>query len=222
MAHVALTARKRTEFGNGPTRRLRRQGLVPGVVYQPGSPSMAFALSERELRRALAEGRTSVVDLTVEGDHARPVLLKDWQLDPVRGDVLHVDFQEVDLTQEVEAPVAITLVGSSIGVREGGVLDQPLREVIVRALPDALPDHLELDVSELDVGDSISVEGLTAPEGIEIVTEPETVVASVLAPTVEVEEEEEPEEGEEAEEGAEAAEGEEAPAGEPQGTDSEE
>lgn len=221
MAHVALTARKRTEFGNGPTRRLRRQGLVPGVVYQPGSPSMAFALSERELRRALAEGRTSVVDLTVEGDHARPVLLKDWQLDPVRGDVLHVDFQEVDLTQEVEAPVAITLVGSSVGVREGGVLDQPLREVIVRALPDALPDHLELDVSELDVGDSISVEDLTAPEGVEIVTEPEIVVASVLAPTVE-EEPEEPEEGEEAEEGAEVAEGEEAPAAEPQDTDSEE
>ena len=116
MAHVALTAQKRTEFGNGPTRRLRRRGLVPGVVYQPGSPSMAFTLSERELRRAIAEGRTGVIDLTVEGDHARPVLLKDWQLDPVRGDVLHVDFQEVDLTQEVEAPVQIVLVGSSVGV----------------------------------------------------------------------------------------------------------
>ena len=148
MAHVALTAQKRTEFGNGPTRRLRRRGLVPGVVYQPGSPSMAFTLSERELRRAIAEGRTGVIDLTVEGDHSRPVLLKDWQLDPVRGDVLHVDFQEVDLTQEVEAPVQIVLVGSSVGVRDGGVLDQTLREVLVRALPDALPDHLELDVSE--------------------------------------------------------------------------
>ena len=163
MAHVALTAQKRTEFGNGPTRRLRRQGLVPGVVYQPGSPSTAFSLSERELRRAIAEGRTGVIDLTVEGDRSRPVLLKDWQLHPVRGDVLHVDFQEVDLTQEVEAPVAVVLVGSSVGVRDGGVLDQTLREVQVRALPDALPDHLELDVSELAVGDSISVEGLSAP-----------------------------------------------------------
>jgi len=213
MAHVALTAQKRTEFGNGPTRRLRRRGLVPGVVYQPGSPSMAFTLSERELRRAIAEGRTGVIDLTVEGDHARPVLLKDWQLDPVRGDVLHVDFQEVDLTQEVEAPVQIVLVGSSVGVRDGGVLDQTLREVLVRALPDALPDHLELDVSELAVGDSITIEGLSAPEGVEIVTEGEIVVASVIAPTVV----EEPEEPEELEEGEEGVEGEEAPAAEPEG-----
>jgi large subunit ribosomal protein L25 len=221
MAHVALSAQKRTEFGNGPTRRLRRQGLVPGVVYEPGKPSLAFSLPARELRRILAEGRTAVIDLTVEGDHARPVLLKDAQLDPVRGDVLHVDFQEVDLTQEVEAPVQIVLVGSSLGVREGGVLDQPLREVVVRALPEALPDHLELDVSELTVGDSVTVAGLAAPEGAEIVSDPETVVASVIAPTVVEEPEEEEEELVEGEavEGAQAEEG---PADEPQGTDSEE
>ena len=207
MAHVALTAQQRTEFGNGPTRRLRRQGLVPGVVYQPGSPSLAFALPDRELRRVLAEGRTGVIDLTVEGDHTRPVLLKDWQLDPVRGQVLHVDFQEVDLTQEVEAPVQVVLVGTPVGVREGGVLDQTLREVVVRALPDALPDHLELDVAELTIGDSAGVAALLAPEGVEIVTDPETMVASVVAPSEVVEEEpevEELEEGaEELEEGAE-------------------
>lgn len=213
MAHVALTAHTRTEFGNGPTRRLRRRGLVPGVVYQPGSASLPFALDERELRRALGEGRTSVIDLTVEGDHARPVLLKDVQADPVRGAVLHVDFQEVDLTQEVEAPVQVALVGSSVGVRDGGVLDQPLREVVVRALPDSLPDQLELDVSELSVGDSITVAGIAAPEGVEIVTDPETVVASVIAPTVVVEEEEEAVEGE-LEEGEAPAEG---PAAESEG-----
>ncbi len=176
-------------------------------MYQPGSASLAFALPERELRRALAEGRTGVIDLTVEGDHARPVLLKDWQLDPVRGDVLHVDFQEVDLTQEVEAPVQIVLVGSSVGVRDGGVLDQTQREVVVRALPEALPDHLELDVAELSVGDSITVAGILAPEGVEIVTDPEIVVASVIAPSEVIEEEPEEElEGEEVapdEEGAE-------------------
>jgi large subunit ribosomal protein L25 len=219
MAHVALSAQKRTEFGNGPTRRLRRGGHVPGIVYQPGSPSLAFALPERELRRVLAEGRTGVIDLSVEGESTRPVLLKDWQLDPVRGDVLHVDFQEVDLTQDIEAPAQIVLVGSSIGVREGGVLDQTLREVLVRALPEALPDHLDLDVSELNVGDSITVAGLVAPEGVEIVTEPETVVASVIAPTVEPEEE--PEELEEGEEGEALEEGE-APAEESEGSDSEE
>jgi large subunit ribosomal protein L25 len=221
MAHVALTAQKRTEFGNGPTRRLRRGGLVPGVVYQPGSPSLAFTLPERELRRVLAEGRTGVIDLTVEGDRARPVLLKEWQVDPVRGDVLHVDFQEVDLTQEVEAPVQVLLVGSSVGVRDGGVLDQPLREVIVRALPDALPDHVELDVTELTVGDSITVEGIAPPEGVVIVTDPETVVASVIAPSEVIEEEPEVEE-EELEEAEEGAPAEEAPPAESEGEAAEE
>lgn len=185
MAHVTLTAQERTEFGNGPTRRLRKQGLVPGVVYQPGGPSLALALPDRDLRRAMAEGRTGVIDLTVGTGRARPVLLKDWQLHPVRGEVMHVDFQEVDLTQEVEAPVLITLVNTPVGVRDGGVLDQPLREVVVSALPDALPDHIELDVEGLQVGDSITVEQITAPAGVTIVSDPETVVASVVAPTVE-------------------------------------
>ena len=206
MAHISLNAQERTEFGDGPARRLRRKGLVPGVVYQPGSPSLALSLPDRELRRALAEGRTAVIDLTIDGSGARPVLLKDWDLHPVRGNVLHVDFQEVDLTVEVEAPVSVVLVGVPAGVKEGGVLDQTLREIVVRALPDTLPDHLEIDVSEMDIGSSTSVADITAPAGVTIVTEPEIVVASVVAPSVEVVEE--PEEGEELVEGEEPVEGE--------------
>ncbi len=192
MAHVSLTAQPRTEFGNGPARRLRQQGLVPGVVYQSGGPSLALSLSDRELRRALHEGRTGVIDLVIGDAPARPVLLKDCQLHPLHLDVVHVDFQEVDLTQTIEAPVQIVLVGTAIGVRDGGVLDQPLREVVVSALPDSLPDHIEIDVSELNVGDSVTVGELSAPEGVEIVTDAETVVASVVAPSeVIIEEEEE-------------------------------
>ena len=183
MAHVSLTAQPRTEFGNGPARRLRQQGLVPGVVYQPGGPSLALSLSDRELRRALHEGRTGVIDLVIGDAPARPVLLKDWQLHPLHLEVVHVDFQEVDLTQTIEAPVQITLSGIPVGVREGGVLDQPLREVIVSALPDSLPDHIEIDVAELNVGDSVTVAELHAPEGVTIVTDSETVVASVVAPS---------------------------------------
>jgi large subunit ribosomal protein L25 len=108
----------------------------------------------------------------------------------VRGDVMHVDFQEVDLTQEIEAPIPLMLVGSAVGVREGGVLDQPLREVIVSALPDALPDHLEVDVSELNVGDSVSVGQIAPPAGVVIVTDPETTIASVVAPSAVIVEEE--------------------------------
>jgi large subunit ribosomal protein L25 len=197
MAHVSLTAHERTEFGNGPARRLRKAGLVPGVVYQVGGPSLALSLPDRELRRAMAEGRTGVIDLRIGDGEARPVLLKDWQLHPVKLDVMHVDFVQVDLTQEIEAPVAITLTGDAIGVRDGGVMDQPLREVVVSALPDDLPDHIELDVAALQIGESVTVADLTAPTGVAIVTDPESVIASVVAPTVEApaEEEVEGEEG---------------------------
>lgn len=189
MAHVALHAHARTEFGNGPTRRLRQQGMVPGIVYQPGGPSLTLALPGRDLRKALNEGRTGVIDLVIGDEPARPVLVKDWQLHPVHLAVLHVDFQQVDLTQEVEAPVQITLTGNAVGVRDGGVLDQPLREVVVSALPDSLPDHIEVDVSELTIGSSVAVGDITAPEGVTIVTDPETVVASVVAPSSDVGEE---------------------------------
>ena len=183
MAHVALSAQQRTQLGNGPTRRLRREGLVPGIIYQPGGPSLTLAVHARELRRALADGgRTGVIDLTLADDKTRPVLVKDWQLDPVRGDVTHIDFQEVDLKQEVTTTVALTLVGTPVGVREGGVLDQTMREVEVSALLDSLPDQIEMDVSELDVNSSVSVADLTAPAGVTIVSDPGTVIASVVAP----------------------------------------
>jgi large subunit ribosomal protein L25 len=189
MAHVSLTAQPRTELGNGPTRRLRRQGLVPGVVYQPGGPSLPLSLPGHDLKRTLAEGRTGVIDLVVGDAAATPVLVKDWQLHPVRGDVMHVDFQQVDLTQEIEAPIPVALVGQSVGVRDGGVLDQPLREITVSALPDSLPDLIEVDVSELGIGDSLTVADVTAGPGVTITSDPETVVASVVAPTVAVEDE---------------------------------
>jgi large subunit ribosomal protein L25 len=204
MAHVSLTANARTEFGNGPARRLRKAGLVPGVVYQAGGSSLALSLPDRELRRAMAEGRTGVIDLRIGDGEARPVLLKDWQLHPVRLDVMHVDFVQVDLTQEIEAPVAITLVGDAVGVREGGVMDQTLREVVVSALPDSLPDHIELDVVALQIGESVTVADLAAPAGVTIVTDPETLVASIVAPTVEAAPTDE-EEGEGAEGAAPAA-----------------
>ena len=201
MAHVSLTAQPRTEFGNGPARRLRQQGFVPGIVYQPGKPSLALSLSDRELRRAIQEGRTGVIDLVIGDAPARPVLLKDWQLHPLHLEVVHVDFVEVDLTQTIEAPVQITLAGVPVGVREGGVLDQPLREVIVSALPDSLPDHIEIDVAELTVGDSVTGADLRAPEGVTIVTDPETVVASVVAPSEVIVEEAEAVEVDEVEDG---------------------
>lgn len=201
MGHEQLSANERTSIGNGPTRRLRREGRVPGILYQKGSDSIALAFDERELRRALSgSGRTSVIDVAVDGTTPRPVVLRDWQLDPVRSHVLHVDFEQVDLSVEVEMSVPLHLVGTATGVREGGVLDQVLTELTVSALPDRIPDSIDFDVSDLDVGSSITVGDLTAPEGVEITADAEHVVASVTLPSQEpvetVEAEEEAEEGE--------------------------
>ena len=218
MAHTKLAANARTETGSAASRRLRRKGLVPGVLYQSGGESLAFSLDERELRRFLhADGaRTSVVDITIGDGTPRPALIKEWQLEPVRGAILHVDLQQVDLTVSIQAPVSLVLVGNPVGVRDGGVLDQPVREVTVEGLPDALPDTIEFDVSGLATGDTAHVSDLTAPEGVAIVDDPETVIASVTLPTA-IEEEPEEEAAEPVEgapaEGAEGAAGEGEPSG---------
>jgi large subunit ribosomal protein L25 len=211
MPNLKLTANPRTETGSRASRRLRREGLVPGVVYGKGNQATAFVVEDREFRRLLREGaRGHLVDLTVGDDTAVPTLLKELQRDPIRGDLIHIDLQEVDLTATVDSPVPVVLTGSAVGVREGGVLDQTLREIVVRALPSDLPEAFELDVSELDVGDTVNVSDLVAPEGVEVLGDPEASIASITLPRAAVEEEEVPEEEAEELEGEEVAEGEEA------------
>ena len=201
---LIVTQRERT--GSRETRRLRKEGIVPGVLYGTGEP-VAIAVAERELRRALtgAGGLHSILDVEIDGvGKTHPSILKDYQLDNVRGGVTHVDLQEVRLDRAITASVAVTLVGgeNSPGVREGGVLSQPLRELSVEALPLEIPEHLDLDVSGLAIGDALRVADVRVPEGVKVLDEPETTVASVMAPTRVVEE------VPEAEEGAEGAEGE--------------
>jgi large subunit ribosomal protein L25 len=152
--HVQLKATPRTVFGTSYTRRLRAAGLVPGVLYKSGEDSIAFTLPERDINRALhgGHGKTAVFQIAVDGHPTVPALLKDWDLNPVRGSLIHVDFQQVDLLQEVETSVPLVLNGIAVGVRDGGVLGQPVHEVVVRALPDAIPDGVEVDVSALEAG----------------------------------------------------------------------
>jgi large subunit ribosomal protein L25 len=190
--HIQLTVEPRADFGSAATRRLRKTGLVPGILYQKGEASLPFQLPEHDLRKLLrSEGvRTSVVDVIVGSGKSHPALFRDWQIDPVRGAILHVDMAEVDLTATIQADVAIVLVGTPVGVREGGVLDQPVHALTVEALPDSLPDQIELDVSELEVGSTLHVSDLSVPDGVRIVDDLELVVASVThASAVEVDEE---------------------------------
>jgi large subunit ribosomal protein L25 len=212
-----LTVQKRERLGTRETKRLRRQGFIPGVLYGRGEP-VAFRVAERELRRALTgpAGLHSILDVEVDGGSSHASILKEYQQDKLRGHIIHVDLQEVRLDQTIQATVSVHLIGGddAPGVREGGVLSQPLREIQVEALPLEVPEHIDLDVSHMVVNDTLRIGDITVPEGVTLLDDPETVVATVTAPTREVEPE--PVEGEEGElaEGEEpAAEGEEAAEG---------
>src|SRR5919202_4441074 len=202
---VKLSVRERESRGSAESRRLRRNGEVPGVLYGRGKPPHAICVEERELRRALTGdgGLHSILDVTLEGQKtAHPSILKEYQVDPVRGRVIHVDFQEVRLDQPIQAQVVVELVGDPQGVKEGGVLSQVSREVTVEALPMEIPERLELDVTGMAIGDTLRLADLPAREGVTFVDDPEeTVLATVTLPTREVEPEEVTEEGEEVPEG---------------------
>jgi large subunit ribosomal protein L25 len=203
---IRLVVSAREEKGSRESRRLRKQGLVPGVLYGKATPSQAISVEERELRRALTgdAGLHAILDVVVDGaGTAHPSVLKDYQLDALRGRITHVDLQEVPLDQPIQTTVAVALVGDSPGARAGGVLSQVAREVQVEALPMEIPEHIELDVSGLELNATARVADLPQLPGVTYVDDPDLVVATVTAPTrEEVVEAEVPEEAPEG--GAEA------------------
>ena len=214
---VKLQVRSRDGRGSAASRRLRAEGFVPGVLYGDGKAAHPFAVPERELRRVLTgeHGLHAILDVILEGQQqTHHAVLKDYQLDPTRARLLHIDLHEVRLDRAIQAQVVVELVGESEGVKEGGVLSQVNREVTVEALPMEVPDRLELDVSALTIGDSLRISDLSVPEGVKILSDPEAVLASVTPPTkVELPEEVVAEE----EEAAELAEGEVPPEEQPEG-----
>jgi large subunit ribosomal protein L25 len=182
---------QREGLGSAESRRLRKEGLIPGVLYGNGEP-VAISIAERELRRALtgAAGLHSILDVEIDGKgETHASILKEYQVDPVRGGVTHVDLHEVRLDKPIQASVSVQLIGgdNAPGVREGGVLSQPLREVTVEALPLEIPEHLELDVSGMEIGATLRISDLATPEGSTLLDDPEMVVATVTAPTKVVE-----------------------------------
>lgn len=202
-----LEVKERELLGSPESRRLRKQGFVPGVLYGK-EEARAIVVEERSLRAALTtdSGLHAVLDVVVDGTGAvHPSILKDYQRDPIRGHVAHVDLQEVRLDQPIHAVVQLHLVGGedAPGVREGGVLSQPATTVNVEALPMEVPESIEVDVSGMEMGDALRLEHIQAPEGVTLLDDPhETVLATVTAPTREVEPEETAEEAAEGEGGA--------------------
>jgi large subunit ribosomal protein L25 len=170
------------------TRRLRRSGQVPGILYGGGADALPFAVDERELRHALA-ARGAVVELEHDGS-ATPAVLKDAQRHPVRGQTLHVDFLRVRLDVAIHAVVALELVGAddAPGTKEGGVLEHVTREVNIEALPTDIPERLELDVSQMEVNDTLFLSSVTAPAKVTILDDvEETVVATLTPPRLQAE-----------------------------------
>jgi large subunit ribosomal protein L25 len=209
---VKIEVKERETRGSAAARRLRRDGMIPGVLYGRGKNPQVFCVAERELRRALtgAGGLHAILDVVVEGQKtSHPSILKDYQQDVISGRLAHIDLQEVRLDQPIQAQVVIELVGEAAGSIEGGVLSQVTREINVEALPLEVPERIEVDVSPMQMGDTLRLADVAVQEGVTFLDDPEeTVVATVTVPTQIVEPE--PEE-EELEEGVELAEGEEAP-----------
>ena len=205
----------RAVLGSAESRRLRRQGLIPGVLYGREQAPVAISIPERSLRSALTTsgGLNAVLDVVVDGGKIHSSVLKEYQQHPVKGLITHVDLQEVRLDQPIHATVPLTIHGEPVGVKEGGVLTQVTNEVNVEALPMEVPEHLEADVSEMAIGDTLRLSALRPPEGVKLLDDlEETVIATVTQPMRE--EEPEPVEGEEGAEGEAAAEGEEGAAAE--------
>jgi large subunit ribosomal protein L25 len=187
MERITINAEKREEFGKGASRGLRRKNMIPAIIYRGGG-SLPIKFSKKELAQFIntIAGEQAMVNLQFADGESRLALMKDYQIDPIKGELLHADFFEVSLTEEVKVTIHITAVGESIGVkRDGGILQYLLREIEVECLPDKVPGHVEIDISGLEIGQSVRISDLKLGEGIKILNDPEEVIVNIIAPAVE-------------------------------------
>ena len=185
MDKVTLVVQPRDTTGSRSARRLRGEGMIPGVLYGHGKDATLFAVDPHDLRLALTTpaGRHAVLDVTIEGHkRAHKAIIKDMQLHHVRPAITHLDLQEIRLDETIETTVAVHFEGEAEGVKSGGMLDESTREVNIRGLVTSIPEHLVIDISGLDINDTAKVGDLTIPEGIEILNDPEEVLCSILPP----------------------------------------
>ncbi|UCG62986.1 MAG: 50S ribosomal protein L25/general stress protein Ctc [Candidatus Zixiibacteriota bacterium] len=209
MREVSLAASSRATFGKGPARRSRKEGNIPAVVYGPEISPLPIVLSEKAFRAAVKEasGTSAIINLEVDGK-ASKVIIRDIQRDPVTSHVVHVDFHAIRMDKALHLSIPVRFVGVARGVKtDGGILQTTMREVDISCLPSDIPEHIDVDVSDLGIGDAIHVRDLSVPNA-KILDEPQRTVVVVAAPTVvkvETPEEEAAEELAEGEEAAEAA-----------------
>lgn len=186
MEKITLAAQVRERTGKGVARKLRQRGLVPAVIYGKGREPQALVVDPQEVKNYLAGN--IILDLDIEGLGKLPAMIKDVQKDVISGDLKHVDFLHISMDEKVTVSVPVLLVGDAAGVQEGGVVQQLLWEIEVECLPLEIPENIEVDISNLGVGESLSVSDVKALEGIGILTSPEEVIVTIALPTTAVEE----------------------------------
>lgn len=180
---VSLQAKKRDNLSRGFTKQLRKEGKIPAVVYGKNQSPVTVSVDQVELLKTVRdEGRNAIISLNIEGGDTVDVMLHDYQADPVKDQIIHADFYAVDLSEEIDVHVPIRLEGEAIGVKEGGVLQQPLYEIEIRVKPREIPDDIVVDVTDLKIGDSISVADLPSSEQYEYLDDPATVIVSIVPP----------------------------------------
>jgi len=183
-----LTIEPRESEHSRGTRRLRREGRIPGILYGRGGDPLCFSVDARDLRIAMA-GTGAVFEVSGDGSGTTAAVLKETQRHPVRGDVMHVDLLRVDLNQPIHAMVALHLIGAedAPGIRDGGVLEQVTREINIEALPNEIPDSIDFDVSDMEINDTATLEQLDAPAGVTLLDDLETTIANLSPPRLELE-----------------------------------
>jgi len=187
MEQVALEGFLRQASGKGGARSLRRAGNIPAIFYAPGADSMAIYVAKVSLEKILTKqaSENTLYQLTIKGNNqetVKTVMLKELQKNPVNREILHADFYEVSLTKEIDVTVGLKVIGMAPGVEKGGILQETSRELEVRCLPTHIPDYIEVDVSALDIGDSIHVQDLRLPEGILVLSDAHLTLITVVPP----------------------------------------
>jgi len=213
-----LKVELRDNTGKGSSKKYRREGIVPGVLYSPhDKENLVLKVKNDELSKLLSAKSHGLIDLEINNGKekvSRLALIKDLQYNSLKRQIVHVDFYGVTLKEKLTLEVDIELIGEPIGVEEGGILQVELRKVEIECLPSQVPESLKANLSDLNVGDHISIGDMEIPEGVEVITAPDRIVAAVVLPTKIEEVVEEEEEGVEGEEGEEGVEGEEKAKGE--------
>ena len=187
MERITIHAEKREETGKGAARSLRRKEMIPAVLYRGGG-SLPMKLPRKEIMQFIntTASEQAMVNLQFQDGESKLALMKEYQVDPTKRELLHADFFEVSLTEKVKVSVHVSTIGEPVGVkRDAGILQNVLREIEVECLPDKIPSHIRVDISALEIGQSLHVSDLKLGEDVRILAEPEGVIANVIAPVVE-------------------------------------